>query len=152
MYVFQLVIAFLLLCFGFSYYVYSQNQSTVRITSHHNGDIVGNRVKVRGTSTVNDEQHNVWVLVRFRLYSEKWYPQPRPIIDDQDNWEGLAYIGKENGDIGETFEISVATFDKDAEKTILEFHKNGHTNGIWDPIEFPPTTSNIDTITVTKRL
>ena len=61
----------------------------------------------------------------------------------------MAYIGAPR-DIGYEFEIAVATFDKKAEKKILEYHEIGKELDEWLSIKFPKTTSNIDIVTVNK--
>jgi hypothetical protein len=125
-----------------------QQPNTVRILAPRNGEQVGARGVVRGTSNINDKSH-VWVLVHFKLLAGQWWPQDKPRVDANGNWEALVYFGGPQ-DIGFDFEIAVATFDEKAEKEILAYHEYGRKSGQWLPIEFPATTSNVDIVTVRK--
>jgi hypothetical protein len=120
----------------------------VKILSPQNGDDVGNKIVVKGTSKVKDGS-SVWVLVHLRLLTDQWWPQPKPLVQPNGDWEALAYIGQPD-DVGFDFEIAVATFDKEAEKEILAYHEAGMKTEKWLPIKFPETTSNIDIVTVKK--
>nr|VFJ53750.1 MAG: hypothetical protein BECKFM1743A_GA0114220_101196 [Candidatus Kentron sp. FM]VFJ54301.1 MAG: hypothetical protein BECKFM1743C_GA0114222_101376 [Candidatus Kentron sp. FM]VFK10215.1 MAG: hypothetical protein BECKFM1743B_GA0114221_101337 [Candidatus Kentron sp. FM] len=124
--------------------------NTVSIESPTDGQEVGARVVVKGTSNIVDDESNVWVLVHPKLFAGQWWPQNKPVRDIKTgNWEALAYIGQK-ADIGLEFEIAVATFKGEAEKKILEYHDTGRRTGSFLPIPFPETTSPIKIITVKK--
>ena len=120
----------------------------VNILSPSSGDKVGARVIVKGTSKLNDESH-IWILVHAKLLQDQWWPQSRPVVDENGNWQALSYIGQPQ-DIGLDFEIAVASFDKEAESNILKYHEVGRKTGQWLPISFPKTTSPIRMVTVKK--
>jgi hypothetical protein len=82
----------------------------VKILSPKNGDEVGSKIVVKGTSKVKDGS-SVWVLAHLRLLTDQWWPQPKPLVQPNGDWEALAYIGQPD-DVGFDFEIAVATFDK----------------------------------------
>ncbi|MDP3014568.1 MAG: hypothetical protein Q8M92_10015, partial [Candidatus Subteraquimicrobiales bacterium] len=136
----QILKIFLLLLFGYSQVAYGQEarRNRVAITDPREGDAVGGRIVVRGTSEIHDRSH-VWVLVHLRLLSGQWWPQTRPVVDENGNWQALAYIGVPE-DIGFDFEIVAATFDAQAEAEILRYHDHGNRTGQWLPISFPRTT------------
>lgn len=120
----------------------------VIISSPSNGEKAGARVIVKGTSKLNDESH-IWILVHAKLLQDQWWPQSRPVVDENGNWQALSYIGQSQ-DIGLEFEIAAASFDKDAEAKILKYHDVGKKTGQWLPIPFPRTTSPIKMVTVKK--
>ncbi len=130
------------LCGGFAY------GNSVKISSPKNGEKVGARVIVKGTSSIKDSSH-IWVLAHAKLLQDQWWPQPKPVVDVKGNWQALCYIGAPR-DIGLDFEIAVATFDKEAEAEILKYFDYGNKTGQWLPISFPKTTSSIDIVTVNK--
>ncbi|MCP4986785.1 MAG: hypothetical protein GY928_12260 [Colwellia sp.] len=143
-FVFKIFPFFLLFFFvGFAY------GNSVEISSPENGDKVGSRVTVKGTYDIEDDSH-VWVLTHPKLLQDQWWPQPKPVLDEKNNWQAFAYIG-EPQDIGIEFEIAVATFDKEAETEILKYHEHGKNTSQWIPISFPKVTSQIDMITVKKE-
>ena len=120
----------------------------VQILSPKSGDKVGARVIVEGNASISDNSH-VWVLAHVKLLQGQWWPQPRPVVDHEGNWQALVYIG-EAQDVGLHFEISVATFNRAQETEILKYHEIGNKTGRWLPISFPKTTSKIDMVTVVK--
>ena len=124
------------------------NKNKVTITSPREGDQVGKRIVVKGTSEIHDGSQ-VWVLAHLKLLANQWWPQPKPIVDENGNWQALAYIG-EPQDIGLDFEIVAATFDEQAVAEILRYHDYGNKIGQWLPIRFPRATSNIAVVTVKK--
>lgn len=146
----QMLAILLLVLFGSSQFVDGQEakRNKVTITSPKEGDRVGGRIVVGGTSEIHDRSH-VWVLVHLRLLAGQWWPQTRPVVDENGNWQALAYIGIPD-DIGLDFEIAVVTFDEQAEAEILRYHNHGNKTGQWLPISFPRTTSNIAVVTVRK--
>nr|VFJ90669.1 MAG: hypothetical protein BECKH772A_GA0070896_1002310 [Candidatus Kentron sp. H]VFJ91774.1 MAG: hypothetical protein BECKH772B_GA0070898_1002110 [Candidatus Kentron sp. H]VFJ98403.1 MAG: hypothetical protein BECKH772C_GA0070978_1002110 [Candidatus Kentron sp. H] len=128
----------------------AESVNTVNIVSPTDGQEVGARVVVKGTSEMADYESNVWVLVHLKLLGDQWWPQNKPVRDIKTgDWETLAYIGGEQ-DIGLEFEIAAATFGKDAEKEILKYHETGRRTGHYPPMSFPETTSAIDIVTVKK--
>lgn len=133
---------------GTAYPADSPQLNTVRIVSPRNGETVGVQGVMKGTARVTDGSH-VWILVHPRLLTDQWWPQIRPRIEENGNWEALAYFGRRE-DIGLDFEIAVATFDQAAEREILQYHQDGQRTGQWMPIRFPRTTSNIEITTVRK--
>lgn len=120
----------------------------VIITSPKEGDNVGNRIVVKGTSEIHDGSQ-IWVLAHLKLLANQWWPQPKPIVDGNGNWQALAYIGAPQ-DIGFDFEIVAATFDDEAQAEILRYHAHGNETGQWLPISFPRATSNKAVVTVKK--
>jgi len=146
----QMLAILLLLLFGSSQFADGQEakRNKVTITSPKEGDNVGSRIVVKGTSTIHDNSH-VWVLVHLKLLSNQWWPQPKPVVDEKGNWQALASIG-EPEDIGFDFEIVAATFDQQAEAEILRYHDHGSKTGQWLPISFPKTTSNKAVVTVKR--
>ena len=146
----QVLAIFLLLVFGSSQLVWGQEvvRNNVTITSPKEGDSVGNRIVVKGTSEIHDGSQ-IWVLVHIRLLAGQWWPQPKPIVDENGNWQALAYIGAPQ-DTGFDFEIVAATFDEQAVAEILRYHDHGNKTAQWLPIRFPRTTSNKAVVTVKK--
>ncbi len=146
----QILTILLLLFFGYSQVVYGQEaeRNRVEITAPREGDNVGSRIVVTGTSEIRDRSH-VWVLVHLKLLTDQWWPQPKPVVDEKGNWQALASFGVPE-DIGFDFEIVAATFDKQAEAEILRYNDHGSRTGQWLPISFPRTTSNKAVVTVKK--
>ena len=68
-----LVLSFLGIAYG----------NEVKISSPTNGDKVGARVIVSGTSKIDDASH-VWILVHAKLLQDQWWPQSRPVVDEND--------------------------------------------------------------------
>jgi hypothetical protein len=120
----------------------------VKIVSPKNGDEVKSKVIIKGTSKIKDGS-SVWVLVHLRLLTDQWWPQPKAVVQPNGDWEAIAFIGQPD-DVGFDFEIAVATFDSEAEKTIVQYHEKGLQTQQWLPIKFPKTTSNIAHVTVKK--
>lgn len=120
----------------------------VSITSPNNGEKVGARVIVEGKSSISDGGH-IWVLAHVKLLQGQWWPQPKPVVDHDGNWQALVYLGGAQ-DVGMDFEIAVATFNKEQETEVLKYHEIGKKTGQWLPIMFPKTTSKIDLVTVVK--
>jgi hypothetical protein len=143
-----LVLSFLLSS-GWGHLAEARQENIVKIVSPNPGERVGARVVVKGTSKIHDKS-KIWVLVHLKLLRNQWWPQPEPTVDENGNWEALAYIG-EPQDIGMDFEIAVATFDPHAEAGILRYHDHGNKTGQWLPIKFPKTTSDIDIVVVRKK-
>lgn len=137
-----------LLLFGYVQVSMAQLVNKVKILSPKPGEEVGSRLIVEGNSKISDGS-NIWVLVHRKDLSDQWWPQKQPRVYENGNWKTVAYIGARR-DVEYEFEIAVATFDKEAEKEILEYHKIGKELDEWLPIKFPKTTSNIDIVTVNK--
>lgn len=146
----QVLAIFLLLVFGSSQLVWGQEvvRNNVTITSPKEGNNVGNRIVVKGTYEIHDGSQ-IWVLAHLKLLANQWWPQPKPIVDGNGNWQALAYIGAPQ-DIGFDFEIVAATFDDEAQAEILRYHDHGNKTGQWLPISFPRATSNKAVVTVKK--
>ena len=149
---FQMLAILLVLSLGGLQFAYGQEATThknvVKITSTKEGDAVGNRVIVKGTSEIHDGSQ-LWVLCHLKLLGGQWWPQPKPIIDANGDWQALAYIGGPQ-DVGYDFEIAAATFDEPATAEILKYHDFGSKTGQYLPIKFPKATSEIATVTVKK--
>lgn len=120
----------------------------VIITSPNSGAKIGYKVHLKGESVINDNS-SLWVLLHMKGWSDQWWPQSRPYVQVNGEWETTVYAGGEN-DIGKIFQIAVATFDGDEEKKILEYMSEGKKTGKWLPIEFPTATSNVYSIDVIK--
>ncbi len=125
-------------------------ENKVKITSPSNGDDVGRQVIVEGTSDITDGESHIWILVHPKLFVDQWWPQDKPIVDANGNWQVLIYIGQPQ-DVGIDFEIAVAAFSRSGESPILTYHDSGRRTGQWSPIPFPKgTTSEVHIITVRK--
>jgi len=120
----------------------------VKIIFPQNGEKVGSKIIVNGKSKISAGSH-LWVLIHRKDLTDQWWPQNKPIIDPDGNWKSICSIG-EARDVGYDFEIAVASFDKNEEKQILEYHKIGKEFGQWLSIKFPKATSNIDIVVVKK--
>lgn len=130
------------------FFASTSHANEVLITSPDDGERVGAKVIVKGKSTINDGSH-IWVLTHPKSLPDQWWPQLRPVVDENGTWQSLAYIGQSQ-DIGIEFEIAVASFDIKAESAILQYHEIGKKTGQWLPISFPKATSSIDLVTVRK--
>lgn len=124
------------------------NAGEVKILSPSNNDEVGARVTVKGVSKNSGNGH-VWVFVHAKQLQNQWWPQAKPVVDVEGNWQALAYIGQQQ-DVGYDFEIAVALFGKESESKILKYHDIGKKTGQWLPISLPKANSSIDIVTVKK--
>lgn len=120
----------------------------VTITAPQNGEEVGMRAVVSGTSK-DVQDGNIWVLVHLKLLTGLWWPQNRPVVDDQGNWQALVSFGGPQ-DIGMDFEIAAAVFDDEAEAEILRYHDRGRRTNDWQPMAFPKSITAPVTVTVKK--
>jgi len=83
------------------------------------------------------------------LLADQWWPQNPAVLGKDGNWQVFTTYGQHQ-DVGFEFEIAVATFKGEEEQKILDYRKKGLETGVWNPIQFPKATSNVDMITVKK--
>jgi len=69
-----------------------EERNKVTITSPKEGDQIGSRIVVKGTSAIHDKSH-IWVLVHLKPLGNQWWPQTRPVVDENGTWQALSYIG-----------------------------------------------------------
>ncbi|MBF0608227.1 MAG: hypothetical protein SFH39_11795 [Candidatus Magnetobacterium sp. LHC-1] len=102
---------------------------------------------VNYTANNNDD---IWIFLHVKTLKGRWWPQPIATVKGN-NWQAIATVGIPRN-IGEEFEIAVATFNKENSDMLHKYFEKADRIGQYPYIKFPDSTSTPYIVTVKKNI
>jgi hypothetical protein len=123
----------------------------LRISYPYDGDHVGIREVIRGTSQRIPEGQAIWVVV-YPHPVGRYFPQNQAAdIQANGDWASLTFIGIE-ADVGMKFDIIALLVDRKAQEAFAAYLAEAKDKKTWPGLErLPDGTRIYDRITVTRK-
>jgi hypothetical protein len=121
----------------------------IEITDPKSGAKVDKEAPVQGTARLPAGYH-LWVLARRTDHRPLWVPQQEAEVDPAtQKWSATAVFGAQQ-DVGSDYDVGVVAVDDRGHAVLAGYHDKATKTGDWKPIEVPPGSSSLQTITVKK--
>ncbi|HSF48335.1 MAG TPA: hypothetical protein VLA73_08235 [Burkholderiales bacterium] len=121
----------------------------IEITDPKSGAKVDKEAPVQGTARLPPGYH-LWVLARRTDHRPLWVPQQEAEVDPAtQKWSATAVFGAQQ-DVGSDYDVGVVVVDDKGHAALAGYHDKATKTGDWKPIEIPPGSSSLQTLTVKK--
>jgi hypothetical protein len=125
-----------------------------KITSHKDGDKVGDSATVRGEADVPVEGY-LWLVARKSSMGNQWWPQgggPVKPNETTRKWEAEVFFG-EPRDVESNFDVVAVVVSQQTNKDLAKWFSTAQQNNRYPPVRFPDSISGcpIVHVRVTKQ-
>jgi len=124
----------------------------IKITSPKSGDKVPISTIVRGTiSGELPEGQYMWVVINPHPSPGEWWPQVRRIEPLKGQWYVEVWLGREEEDVGNEFDIVVILVNEKDDQAYSDYLARGRETGDYPGIPLPTSANIMDVITVIRK-